>query len=150
VFFLALEMDLEDVTHRSTSSPEFVCLTEWPNVSIVLTEPWFCEGSSRMGSSLSLEDSSKIPLNEPLDWESERYILLPGTEWSLEVLVGDRQSHSGSESTSSSCSEHDACKLGIGETHCLKLLFAANCANASLGVLKGVSSSMILTSPHGC
>jgi hypothetical protein len=41
-------------------------------------------------------------------------------------------------------------KLGADESRCLKVLLAANCPNASLGVLKGASSSMIWTSPHGC
>jgi hypothetical protein len=71
-------------------------------------------------------------------------------EWSLEVLVDDRESKSQSESIRSFCLKEDTPKLGTDESHCLKVLLAANCPNASLGVLKGVSSAMIWTSPHGC
>jgi hypothetical protein len=64
--------------------------------------------------------------------------------------VDDRESKSFSESIRSLCLKEDTTKLGTDESRCLKVLLAANCPNASLGVLKGASSSMIWTSPHGC
>ena len=142
---LAVSNDWRGVKQRSSSLLMLV-LYEWLDAPLFLTERRFCLHCWCIKSPSSSEDD----FIESLDCEPRWHSFVSIDEWLLALLLGDGVLHSSSESIWS-CLIGDISKLMTDEEECrLNLSDAASWANASLGVLKGVSSSMIWTSPHTC